>query len=67
MHRYLLRFRAEGSMAEETETFDSIDAAAAMHWAERKARGREFEIHEDGRKLSTVKLSRTGNFWTLSK
>jgi hypothetical protein len=68
MHKYELKFRPESSgTEEETRSFDSVDAAPAMHWAERKARGREFEIHEDGRRVSTARLSPNGRFWTLSK
>ena len=67
MHRYELKFLPSGKTTRKDEAFESTDAASAMHWAERKAHGCEFEIHQDGRKLSTARLSRTGNFWTLSR
>jgi hypothetical protein len=66
MRKYELKFLPMDETPQECVTFVSPDAASAFSWAERKAHGREFEIHEDGCKLGTAKLAREGNFWILT-
>lgn len=44
----------------------ALSASAVFSWAERFARGRRFEIFEDGASLGTASLSSGANFWVLS-